>query len=817
MDLRRKKRYKKENGIRRGRIRADAQTEQGGIIMWAEEKLSQLTLEEKIRMLSGKDWWQTVDYPEKGIPSITLADGPCGLRKQEGEGDHLGINDSIPATATVSGACLAASWNPECARKNGQLLGEEAANAGVDVLLAPALNLVRSPLCGRNFEYFSEDPYLTGEIAAAYAKGVQEAGVGCCLKHYAGNNQETEREFINAVIDERTLRELYLPGFETAVKEADPMSVMAALNQINGEYGAEHKHLLSDILREEWGFQGFTVSDWFGIVHPAKAVEAGMDLDMPFSGGVGAEKIRKAVEEGSLSEEAVDKCCLRLLRGVERSQEMKKLRTAKSREELHREHHELVREIAREGIVLLKNEDGILPLKGGESLAVIGKYAKEPRYTLEGSARVINTGLDIPYDFIKEQAAEAGCGIIYAQGYAEEESFPSKERGGKKESSPEKKECTEEVRRGMEEEALQAAKNSSIVLFFLGQPAGVEMEGHDRKSISLPKEQEELLEKVCEVNPNVVVILSNASAVAMPWIDRVKGALECFMAGQGMGCALAEILFGIVNPSGKLPVSFTKRLEDTSAYFHFPGNKKEVTYGEGVFAGYRYYDKKRTDLLFPFGYGLSYTRFVYSDMKPEREVFGEEEEKIFLSLKVKNTGERAGAEVVQLYVGMFDSIERRPEKELKRFCKVFLEAGEEKTVTFTLNKRDLAFYYAEKAEWLVPDGTYYLKAGASCQDIRLEKAITVYGKKKHRKPVSGWSTIGELRETEAGEKVFWKIMEYLEPYIPKEGEESDSIFKRMLSRDKINQMFLRRVILVTSGRVDNDMLLSWVEEANADR
>ncbi len=815
MDLRQKKRYKKETASAGERTRADAKAKQGGMIMWAEEKLSQLTLEEKIRMLSGKDWWQTVDYTEKGIPSITLADGPCGLRKQEGEGDHLGINDSIPATATVSGGCLAATWNPECARKNGQILGEEAANAGVDVLLAPALNLVRSPLCGRNFEYFSEDPYLTGEIAAAYAKGVQEAGVGCCLKHFAGNNQETEREYINAVIDERTLRELYLPGFETAVKEADPMSVMTALNQINGEYGAEHKHLLSDILREEWGFQGFTVSDWFGIVHPAKAVEAGMDLDMPYSGGVGAEKIRKAVEDGSLSEEAVDKCCLRLLRAVERSQEMKKLRTVKSREELHREHHKMVREIAREGMVLLKNDDGILPVKGGESLAVIGEYAKEPRYTLEGSARVIKTDLDIPYDFLEKQAANAGCGICYAQGYAEEGNLPSEEGRKKGESSPE--EDTEEVRRRLEEEALQAAKNSSIVLFFLGQPAGVEMEGHDRKSISLPKEQEELLEKVCEVNPNVVVILSNASAVAMPWIDQVKGVLECFMAGQGMGCALAEILFGIVNPSGKLPVSFTKRLEDTSAYFHFPGSKKEVVYGEGVFVGYRYYDKKMTDLLFPFGYGLSYTRFSYSDMKPEREVFGEGEDEISLSLKVKNVGERAGAEVVQLYVGMFDYIEKRPEKELKRFCKVFLEAGEEKTVTFTLNKRDFAFYYAEKAEWFVPDGTYYLKAGASCQDIRLEKAITVYGKKRHRKPVSGWSTLGELRETEAGEKVFWKIMEYLEPYIPKEGEESDSIFKRMLSRDKINQMFLRRVILVTNGRVDNDMLLSWVEEANADR
>lgn len=763
--------------------------------MWAKEKLGQLTLEEKIRLLSGKDMWQTVDYPEKGIPAITLADGPCGLRKQEGEGDHLGIHDSIPATAIVSGGCLAATWNPECARKNGQILGEEAANAGVDVLLAPALNLVRSPLCGRNFEYLSEDPYLTGAIASGFAEGIQSAGVGCCLKHFAGNNQETEREYINALIDERTLRELYLPGFEAVVKKTNPMSVMTALNQINGEYGAENKHLLTDILREEWGFEGFTVSDWFGIVHPAKAVEAGMDLDMPYSGGIGAEKIRKAVENGALSEEAVDRCCLHLLRAVEQSQRMKAMRTLKSREELHREHHEMARQIAREGIILLRNEDCVLPIKADEKLAVIGSYAKEPRYTLEGSARVIKTRLDIPYDFIKQQAMAARCSISYAQGYSENN-----------------KTCLE-----LEEEAVRIAKECGKVLLFMGQPSDVEMEGHDRKSISLPKNQEDLLEKVCAVNNNVIVILSNASAVAMPWKDKVKGIVECFMAGQGMGCALAEILFGIVNPSGKLPVSFTKRLEDTSAYFHFPGDKKEVVYAEGVFVGYRYYDKKQTDLLFPFGHGLSYTQFSYSDLKLQKEVFEEEDEEISISLKVKNVGDRAGAETVQLYVGMFDFIEKRPDKELKRFCKVFLGAGEEKTVNFTLNRRDFAFYYANKECWYVPDGTYIVKVGASCQDIRLEREITVYGKEKHLKPVSGWSTVGRLRETEAGERVFKKILEKLQPYFPGKGKENSSIFGEMLSEDKIDKMPLRYINLVTNGVIDNDMLLTWIDEANIDR
>lgn len=762
--------------------------------MWAEEKLKQLTLEEKIRMLSGKNMWQTVDNLKKGIPSLVLADGPCGLRKQEEKGDHLGIYDSIPATATVSGACLAATWNPECARKNGKILGEEAANAGVDVLLAPALNLVRSPLCGRNFEYFSEDPCLTGEIAAEYANGVQEAGVGCCLKHYAANNQETEREYINTIIDERTLRELYLPGFEKAVKKADPAAVMSALNQINGEYGAENRHLLTEILREEWGFRGFTVSDWFGIVHPAKAVKAGMDLEMPFSNGVGARKLTEAVGQGTLSEKEIDTCCFRLLQAIEKNQERSKLRTQKSREELHREHHEMVRDIAREGIVLLKNEGNILPVERSKHLAVIGLYAKEPRYTLEGSARVIKTKLDIPLEYISKYAEKTKCMVQYARGYTE----------------------TGKTDVNLENEAVQVARESDLVFFFLGQPAGTEMEGHDRKSICLPGEQESLLEKVCEVNGHVVVVLSNASAVAMPWEEKVQGIVECFMAGQGMGMALADILFGKVNPSGKLPVSFTRRMEDTSAYFSFPGNKKAVIYSEGVFVGYRYYDKKQTDLLFPFGYGLSYTQFEYSGLEMDRSVFLESEDQLSVSLWVENTGSRPGAEVIQLYIGMFDDIEKRPEKELKGFRKIFLNPGEKKQVTFSLSKRDFAFYYAEKESWFVPDGTYRIKIGSSCRDIRLEKEFQVFSAEKHRKPISGWSLVKRMRETDTGENIFREMMREVKRCLPQLEDQTPSLFGQMLSEEKINEMPLRYINLITYGAIDNDKLLAWIEEANRD-
>ncbi|MCC8103755.1 MAG: glycoside hydrolase family 3 C-terminal domain-containing protein [Clostridiales bacterium] len=769
--------------------------------MWANEQLKKMKLDEKIRFLSGKNWWETVDFPEYGIPSIFLADGPCGLRKQEGEGDHLGIHKSVPATATVSGACLAATWSDSCARMNGQIIGEEAAEAGVDVLLAPALNLMRSPLCGRNFEYFSEDPLLTGRIASAYANGVQEAGVGCCLKHYAVNNQETEREYINAAIDERTLRELYLPGFEMAVKDAHPLSVMSALNQINGVYGAENFHLLTEILREEWGFDGFTVSDWFGIVHPAKAVEAGMDLDMPYSNGIGAQKIRAAYDAGTLSEEAIDQCCLHLLNAIDRIQSMKKNRTTESRSTLHKKHHEMCRDIAREGIVLLKNEN-ILPLTAGQSIGMIGLCAKEPRDTLSGSARVIRTALDVPCDFLNQYAAENGSSCSYAQGY---ELLSSGTQ-------------TDSVSASTDDdltlEALSLAKACDTVLFFMGQPEDVEMEGHDRKNILLPENQERLLQKVLEINPRTVVILQNASPVAMPWHDQTAAILECFMAGQGIGAALADILFGKVNPSGKLPMSFTQRLEDTSAYFHFPGNKREVSYGEGVFVGYRYYDIKKTQLLYPFGHGLSYTSFMYTDLKLEHPVFAANQETISVSVQIKNTGDMDGAEVIQLYVGMFDDVVRRPEKELKGFQKVFLKAREEKVVTFTLDKRAFAFYYEEYQEWYAPEGDYTILVGASSQDIRLQSTLHVIPERAHKKSVSGWSTVGALRETPEGEDIWKKLKTHLDQSIP---AADDNLFASMLTEEKINQMPLRFLNLISNGQIDNDELLQFIARANKTR
>lgn len=765
----------------------------GNMEMEMEKILESMSVEDKISLLGGKNNWETRNLPAYRIPSLFLADGPCGLRKQTGTGDHLGIEDSIPATATVSGGCLAATWNPDCAYENGKILGEEAAQEQVDVLLAPAINIVRSPLCGRNFEYLSEDPWLTGKMAAGYVQGVQSAGVGACLKHFAVNNQETEREFINAVIDERTLREIYLPAFEETVTKAHPQAVMSALNQINGVYGAEHKELLTDVLREEWGFDGFTVSDWYGIVHPEKAVAAGLDLDMPYRGGGQIACIRKALEEGRLTEEVVDACCLRLLKAIKCCKERAKDRPVKTedKDSVLRRHHEQAVRIAEEGIVLLRNEDHVLPLSITDRIGVIGAYAREPRITLEGSARVVDTRKEIPLECMERIS---GNRIGWAQGYGE---TPGRS----------KEELTKE--------AVELARACEKVVFFMGQPAGVEMEGHDRKNLHLPKEQENLLREILSVNTNVIVVLSNASAVTMPWRDQVKGIFECFMAGQGMGLAIARLLYGQANPSGKLPVSFTRRLEDTSSYFYFPGDKTRVAYGEGVFVGYRYYDVKQTDILYPFGHGLSYTTFSYRDMRLEKTVFDRGEEEFHVSMLLKNTGCYAGAEVVQLYVGMFDTVVKRPQKELKGFRKVFLDPGEETRIEFTLQKKDFAYYDMRYREWCVPEGEYAVLIGASSRDIRLKEFVKVVPDRKHRKPLSGWSKVGELRETPAGEKYFKNIRQVLLDQMPEK-----TIFwekKDLYDQERMDQMPLRLVNLLSGGRINNDQLLQWIEEVNRER
>ena len=754
--------------------------------------LSGMTVQEKISLLSGKNNWQSQDLPDHGIDSFFMADGPCGLRKQLGKGDHLGIEDSVAATALVSGGCLAATWNPDRAKDHGQILGQEAAQEDVDVVLAPALNIVRSPLCGRNFEYFSEDPFLTGKIATAFTSGIQDMHVGACPKHFAANNQETEREYINVVADERTLQEIYLPAFEEIVKTAHPLAVMAALNQINGSYGAENHTLLTSILREEWGFDGIVISDWYGVVHRELAVKAGLDLEMPTTQGIGEMQLFQALQDGRLTEADIDAACERLLTALERICEERKHRKKHDVKSMHQSHHLAARRIAEEGIVMLKNEEGILPLQPSDSIAVIGPYAKQPKITLEGSARVICTGMDIPLD---EMNRCAGHALRWAEGF-------------RADAEPDLAEL-------LAREAVALAQECRKAVYFMGQGDGVEKEGQDRTDLSLPAQQVALLNRIAAVNPNVVVVLSNASPVEMPWSDRAEGILECFLAGQGFGSAVARILYGLVNPSGKLPVTFVKRLEDTTAYLHFPGDGRTVHYSEGVFCGYRGYDKKKTEVLFPFGHGLSYTDFSYESCVIDRERFLASDAEMTVSVTIRNTGDRGGAETIQLYVGGFDGEALRPVRELKGFQKVYLEAGESREVLFRLTKRDFAYYEEKRSGWIVPEGEYRIEIGKSSRDICLTRSVYVEPAQRCRKAITPWSAFGEMKTTPSGKKYYEEACEALRQCM-----KEDTVFLKLddlKHADKLDQLPMRIITLLTNGLIDNDKMLYWIDQVNRER
>ncbi|NLP31347.1 MAG: glycosyl hydrolase, partial [Clostridiales bacterium] len=540
--------------------------------------ISQMTLEEKAGLCSGLDFWHLKGVERLGIPPIMVTDGPHGLRKQEQNADHVGINVSVPATCFPTAAGLASSWNRELVEKVGAALGEECQAEGVSVLIGPGANIKRSPLCGRNFEYFSEDPYLSSEMAASHIKGVQSQGVGTSLKHFAANNQEHRRMSVDAIVDERTLREIYLSSFEGAVKKGKPWTVMCSYNKVNGEYASEDEFLLTDILRDEWGFEGFVVSDWGAVNERVKGLEAGLDLEMPSSFGVGDSKIVEAVRNGILPEEILDKAVERVLNIIFKAVDNKKENATYDKEA----HHQLAREVAKECMVLLKNEDKILPLKKQGTIAIIGEFAKRPRYQGGGSSHVNPTKLDDIYEQIKKSAGD-NVNVIYAQGYSLEK---------------------DEVDEGLLKEAKQAAVQADVAVIFAGLPEHYESEGYDRQHMRMPESHCTLIEAVAQVQSNVVVVLSNGSPVEMPWLDKAKGVLEAYLAGQTMGGAIADLLFGDANPSGKLAETFPKELSHNPSYLNFPGEGDKVEYREGIFVGYRYYDKKNLEPLFPFGYGL---------------------------------------------------------------------------------------------------------------------------------------------------------------------------------------------------------------------
>lgn len=749
-----------------------------------EELIGQMTLDEKIRFLSGKNFWVTVPFERLGISSMEVADGPYGLRKQEGISDHMGWNKSRPAVAYVSGPGMAASWDRELIREAGKHLGIEAKANGVDVLLGPAINIVRTPLCGRNFEYYSEDPCLTGKMAAAYIDGVQKQGVGTCIKHYAANNQEADREYIDAQVDERTLREIYLAAFEEPVKKAKPWSVMTALNKVNGSYCSEHSWLIDTVLRKEWGYEGFVMSDWSGVNNRARAVKAGLDLEMPNSNGIGDERVREGLDRGYLKEEDIDACCKRLLTAVLKSQKNRNPEAVWEEPK----HHDFVRKLAEQCIILLKNEGDVLPLSPDGKIAVLGEFAKEPRFQMEGSALVNPTRFDIP---LTEMEKHCHGEVSYVKG-----------------CSKEKEEHQREL-----EKAREAARLADIAVIMIGIPKGIEAEGCDRKNIDIPARYNELVEAVAEVQPNTVVVLQNGSPIAMPWLSKVKGVVECFLGGQAMGSALANVLFGQVNPSGKLPVTFPKALAHTPAYFNYPGQGGKVHYDEKVFVGYRYYDTKEIEPLFPFGHGLSYTTFAYSDMKLSSSHMTDQEN-LTVSLRVTNTGACDGAEIVQIYVKNPKGAVLRPNKELREFGKVYLKAGESRTLQFELEPRAFSYYDTELGCFYAPEGTYEILAAASSADVRLRKGLVFTPSYRKRKEVTGWSTIGDLKKTGAGRKMFEDIKDFLRAS-GKEQVLSLPLFDESEeNRTRVEGLPLRMVTLLSENVLNNDVMDRFIEECN---
>lgn len=680
--------------------------------------VSQMTLEEKAGLCSGLDAWNLKSIERLGIPSIMVSDGPHGLRKEDWK-SKPGHYSSVPATCFPTAVGLASSWNRELVEKVGAALGEECQAEGISVLLGPGANIKRSPLCGRNFEYFSEDPYLSSEMAASHIKGVQSRGVGTSLKHFAANNQEHRRMSVDAVIDERTLREIYLASFEDAVKKAKPWTIMCSYNRVNGEFASENKYLLTDILRDEWGFDGIVVSDWGAVNERVPGLKAGLDLEMPSSHGTGDRKIVDAVRNGSLPEEVLDKAVERILNLIFKAVDNRKENASYDR----KAHHQLAREVAAECMVLLKNKDGILPLKKKGTIAVIGEFAKRPRYQGGGSSHVNPTMLDDVYEEIRK-AAGNDANVIYSQGYSLE------------------KDETDET---LLNEAKKAAIEADVAVIFAGLPEHYESEGYDRQHMKMPESHCTLIEEVAKVQPNVVVVLSNGSPVEMPWIDKAKAVLEAYLGGQAMGGAVADLLFGDANPSGKLAETFTEELSHNPSFLNFPGEGDRVEYREGIFVGYRYYDMKNIKPLFPFGYGLSYTTFEYSDLKISKEDINDTET-VRVSVKVKNTGGIAGKEIVQLYVRDVESSVIRPEKELKGFEKVELKPGEEKTVVFELDKRAFAYYNTDTRDWHVETGEFEILIGKSSRDIVLRDKIFVNSSAAVKRTVHRNTLGGDLLE-----------------------------------------------------------------------
>ena len=781
----------------------------------ATDMVRQLSCVEKASLCTGRTFWELQGVERFNLPSIWLTDGPHGLRKQQGDSDHIGLSNSVPAICFPTAVGLASSWNRDLLIEIGEALGQACVAEQVSVLLGPGVNIKRSPLCGRNFEYFSEDPYLSGEMAAAWVQGVQSEGVGASLKHYAANNQEGHRMVVDAIIDERTLREIYLPGFEIAVKKAQPWTVMCSYNQLNGTYLAENHLLLTRILKEEWGHTGLIVSDWGACNDRVKGIAAGLELEMPGNGGIHTSAVLAALASGELSEAQLDAAAIRVVELILKSRPALERNATYDRDA----HHLIARRAAEESCVLLKNTVGLLPLSKQENVAIIGALAATPRFQGSGSSQINPTQLDIPLEEIRNLLATDNP-PLFAPGYSL---------------------LHDDVDQQLIEDALTLARDAGAVVLFSGLPDSYESEGFDRNHMRLPAAQLKLIEAVMRVTDRLVVVLQNGAPVELPFVDQVGALLETYLGGQASGSAVARVLFGEVNPSGKLAETFPLRLEDAACHDWFPGEPRQVQYREGLWVGYRFFDTSETPVAFPFGHGLSYTTFTYhrlrdaeTDLPPEQVDSDQLGEWDGLTVKcdIENTGAVAGYEIAQLYIGADTHNVYRPRRELRDFVKVWLEPGQTRTVVFNLGRRAFAYWDKDVHEWMVEAGDYRIGVGASSADLRLScglkvlsgtaaippnPALQAYLEPGNRTfdtaaftallgqpipkvnptfPYHPNSTLGEIRGTFIGKKLHKLVLRSVTEMVPDEVDEKlDRILAAMLG-----EMPLRNLVMLSGGK-----------------
>ncbi|TDQ03784.1 MULTISPECIES: glycoside hydrolase family 3 C-terminal domain-containing protein [unclassified Leifsonia] len=747
--------------------------------------ISGLSVEEKASLTSGESFWRTKAVGD--IPSVMLTDGPHGLRKQREGGDHLGIGDSVPATCFPPAVALGSSWDVELVERVGTALGVESSIEDVAVLLGPGINIKRSPLCGRNFEYLSEDPIVSGVLGAALVRGIQSQGVGASLKHFAANNQEDDRMRSSSDVDPRPLREIYLRGFQRVVEDAQPHTVMCSYNRINGVFASENRWLLTDVLRDEWGFQGLVVSDWGAVSDRVAALRAGLDLEMPGNAGLSDAAVVASVADGSLDESVLDASAARVAELATRWADTERVEGPLDVDA----HHALAREAAGRSIVLLKNDvpasddRPLLPLAADRSIAVIGAFAEKPRYQGAGSSMIRPTRLDDALTAIRAVARD----VAYAPGFSLAAEVDADESSR------------------LRDEAVAAASTADVAVIFAGLPARLESEGYDRDDIDLPADQLAVIDAVVAANPRTVVVLSNGGVVTLPFSRTVPAIVEGWLLGQAGGSATADVLFGAVNPSGKLTETVPLRLEDTPAFLNFPGEEGHVRYGEGLFVGYRWYDARRMEVEYPFGHGLSYTTFSYGDASASVTASGD----IEVRVTVTNTGERSGREVVQVYTSLAGSHVQRPPRELKGFGVIELEPGASGEVAVTVRREDLAYWDVRADRWVVEGGEYTIEVGASSRDLRATVAAAIDGDEV-RLPLTRESSLGEvLAHPVAGPMVQGALAGMSELL-----DGASSIMPEGVSMERMMSSFpIGRVGMMSGGQVTPDMIDALLAAANA--